>query len=124
TFYARPVDLVIRAPYLLGRSREPDPPLVQERDPVRDPERALHVVRDHEAGDPELPGHLEDQPIDHRRGHGVEARRRLVVQDVTWPRRDRPRQPHALALPSRELARVPRAVPLELDQTQRFLDPL
>src|SRR2546426_8944316 len=79
--------------------------LPQERHPIRHPKRPSHVVRHHHARHPQLVPQPLDQPVDHVGVHGIEPRDRLVVQEILRLPRDRPRDPHALLHPARQLRR-------------------
>ena len=57
----------------------PDPSLMQKGDPVRDGERALDVVGDDHAGDPELMTGAHHQVVHGRRGDRIEPGGGLVV---------------------------------------------
>src|SRR6202035_2245987 len=54
--------------------------LMQIRDPVGDIEGALHVMRNHDAGDSKAAWQAADQFIDAISDNGIKASRRLVVQ--------------------------------------------
>src|SRR5437899_995106 len=56
-------------------------PLEQIGDAVPDEERAVDVVRHHDRRDLDLPLETADQVVDRVRGHGIETRRRLVVEN-------------------------------------------
>ena len=101
-----------------------DPALVQHRDPVPDRVRAAHVVRDHHGSHPKALARPDDQPVDHGRGHGVEAGGGLVIQDITRPQGDRAGNADALPHPPGELGGILVARPSEVHDSQRFRDPL
>src|SRR2546429_4839644 len=116
---------------ILGREhrvRRPDGRdlrLPQERHPVRHPERAPHVVRHHHARHPQLVPQPLDQPVDHVRVHRIEPRGRLVVQEILGLPGDRPRDPHALLPPARQLRRqLGRHVRSQVYEPQAFLYPV
>jgi len=90
---------------IIRRPGRHHPPLDQQERPVRDAERARHVVADHQVGRPEaLPG-LLDQVIHQPRGQRVQPRRGLVVDQDLRLQHQRSRQAHPLALPSAQLRR-------------------
>src|SRR5437667_651082 len=110
---------------LVRRADGADLRLPQERHPVRHPERASHVVRHHHARDSQLVPQPLDQPVDHVGVHGIEPRRRLVVQEILGLPRDRPRDPHALLHPARQLRRqLGRHLRREVHEPQAFLHPV
>jgi hypothetical protein len=105
---------------LPGRADLLDPALAHHRDLVGDLHRLLLVVRDDhrrrvrlvvEAAEPfpELGPHA-----------GVQRAERLVEEEDGGIDRERPREPHPLALPARELRRVPLRETLELDELQEL----
>src|SRR5690606_6079187 len=103
-----------------------DPALVEECDPVPDLERRLQVVRDDDARHAELSSQLHDEAVDVLRVDRVEAGRRLIVQQILRPARDRPRDADALAHPSGQLGGVlvqDRTVQVDLLQQLRRLVP-
>src|SRR5713101_7118757 len=67
---------------LFARAHGADLRLPQQCDAVGDAERPAHVVRHHHARHADLLLQPLDQPVDHVGVHGVEPRRRLVVQEV------------------------------------------
>src|SRR4051812_2200578 len=67
---------------LIHRAHLPYLALIEHRDARPDARRTPHVVGDDDAGDAELLPHADHQLIDDRTGHRVEARCRLVVEDV------------------------------------------
>jgi hypothetical protein len=72
---------------------------------VGDAQGARHVVGDDHAGDVEAVAGLLDQVVDHAAGDGVEAARRLVVDEDLRLEHERAREADALALAARQLAR-------------------
>ena len=76
-------------------------------------------MRGHAPGHP-IPCH--DDLVDDVRGHGVEARRRLVVEDDLGLRDETPREPRALAHPPRELVRPEVARAAQVHEVERAVD--
>src|SRR6266850_8493631 len=110
---------------LFRRADGADLRLPQERYPVRHPERAPHVVRHHHARHPQLVAQPLDQPVDHVGVHGIEPRGRLVVQQILGLPRDRPRDPHALLHPTRQLRRqLGRHIRRQVHEPQAFQYPV
>src|SRR3954464_2058405 len=66
---ARPLDLVDSADLTHA-------PLIEHRDARSDAERALHVMRDDDAGHAELLPHADHEIVDHGAGYWVEPGRR------------------------------------------------
>src|SRR4051812_18964672 len=81
-------DRIARALDLLHRTDLAHVTLIEHRDPRADAERALHVMRDDDARHAELFTHADHEIVDHRAGHWVEPRRRLIVQNVFRSQRD------------------------------------
>src|SRR5581483_423049 len=98
-------DGIGRAARLVRRAGESDPPLVEERHPIGDEEGAREVVRHDDRGEAEALLEVADQVVDLRRGDGVEAGRRLVVEERLRLERERARERRALAHAARELGR-------------------
>ncbi len=96
--------------------------LVEHGDPVADGERAAHVVGDHETGHAEIPGSNHELVHDRRRD-GIEPGGRLVVENVAWPERDRPRDAGALPHSAGQLRRIPIGRAVETDHGEALLDP-
>src|SRR3569833_1037459 len=99
-------DGVGRALNLLDGTDLPYASLVQHRNPRPDIVRAAHVVRDDDAGHAELVAHADHQLIDDRAGDRIEARRRLVVQDVFRTEGYRARDADALVHTPRQLGGI------------------
>ena len=82
--------------------------------------RAPHVVRDDDARDAELLAHADHQLVDDGAGDGVEARGRLVVEDVLRAKRDRAGDADALPHAAGQLGRDSGRRRWEIDELQRF----
>src|SRR6266516_4803853 len=91
---------------LLRRPHRADLRLPQERHAVRHAERAAHVVRHDDAGHAQLLLQPLDQPVDHVGVHGIQARRRLVVEQIRRLARDGARDADALPHPARQFRRI------------------
>src|SRR6266487_60577 len=91
---------------LLRRPHRADLRLPQQRHAVRHAERTAHVVRHDDAGDAQLLLQPLDQPVDHVGVHGIQARRRLVVEQIRRLARDGARDANALPHPARQLRRI------------------
>src|SRR5436305_4385939 len=103
SFHELADDGIIGGLDLVDRALPADATLIEHRDASADGEGATHVVRDHDAGHVQLLAHTHHEPVDHRARHGVEARGRLIVQDVFRPERDGARNANALPHPPRTL---------------------
>src|SRR6266571_4283293 len=91
---------------LLRRPHRADLRLPQQCHAVGDAERAAYVVRHDDAGHAQLLLQPLDQPVDHVGVHGIQARRRLVVQQIGRLARDGARDADALPHPARQLRRI------------------
>jgi hypothetical protein len=88
---------------IIRRPRRHHPALDQQEGPVRYPERARHVVTDHQVRRSEPLPRLLDQIVHQPRCQRVQPRGRLVVDQHLRLEHQRPRQAHPLALPTRQL---------------------
>ena len=83
------------------------------------------VVGDEQIGQPQFPLQLLQQVDDLRPDRHVERAHRLVGDDHRGVQRERPRQPHPLALPAGQLVRVPPGVHRrQPDHLEQLADPL
>jgi hypothetical protein len=85
-------------------------------------ESGVHLVGDHDAGHAELLGQVVDEPVDLGRGHRVETRRRLVVEENLGVERQGPGQARPLFHAARDLRRVLVGVLAEAHELQLDLD--
>src|SRR3989449_4146818 len=97
---------ILRLLDLLHGTHLPDLALVQHGDTITDRIGAAHVVRHHDARHAEMLAGPHHELVDHRRGHGIEAGGRFVVQEVAGSQGDGARDAHPLAHPARQLGRV------------------
>ncbi len=98
--------------------------VVHQHDLVGDVHRLLLVVRDDQRGRVRLvvqPAQPDAQLLAHA---CVERAERLVEEQDGRVDRERPREPHALALPAGELRGIALAEGLELDELQQLADAL
>ena len=108
---------------LRGRPDLLDPAAVEHRDPVAHRQRLLLVVRHVDERDPDLLLDLLQLDLHLLAELQVERAERLVEQQHARPVDDRPRERDALALPARELRRLPRAEALEPHHRERLVRP-
>ncbi len=95
-------------------------PAVHHRDPVAQVLHDVHLVRDHDDGDPELAVHAAQQVQHVLRGLGVQRRRRLVREQDARPCRERPCDADPLLLPTGQLGGVGARLVLEPDEAQQL----
>ena len=97
------------------------PPFVEHRDAGADGVRAAHVVRDDDARDAESVAHADHELVDDGAGHRVEARGRLIVQDVLRAQRDRARDADALAHAAGQLGGKALVDVRQVDEVERLV---
>src|SRR6266704_868817 len=115
---------VLRLLDLRDSAHLPDLALVQHGHAVADGVSGAHVVRHDEARHAQLLPRPHHQLVDHGRGDGVEPGGGLVVQDVARLQGDRAGDPHALAHPARQLRRKFLVRAGQVDERERFVDPV
>src|SRR5256885_13401014 len=76
-------------------------PLGHHDEPVRDGQRLLLIVGDHDGGEPKLALQFADLDAHFLAQLGIEVRERLVEQQHVGPDRKRARERDALLLPAR-----------------------
>ena len=112
------VDLKRRADLL-------DPAVAHHHHPVGERERLLLIVRDIDRRDPQLALDRANLVAQRHADLGIERRQRLIQQQYLRLDRQRPRQRHALLLPTRHLVGVAVAEIGEMDDpsslSTRFL---
>ena len=94
-----------RGLHLGDRALGDDLPLGQHGHSIGHAERAVHVVGDDDLRAAEVLLHANDQLVDDAGRDGIEAGRRLVVEDDLGLHRDGAREAHALAHASRQIRR-------------------
>src|SRR5690348_3618389 len=123
-FYELSDDGIVRVLDLVDGTDLSTFPFVQHRDARSDGVGAAHVVGDDDARHTESFAHADHQLVDDGAGDRIETGGRLVVHDVLGLPRDRARDSDALAHSTRELRRILRLDPRQIDELERFSDAL
>src|SRR3989442_16027214 len=80
-----------RLPYLVWRASRNNATPMQHDHFIRNTESALHVVRDHQRGNPHLIRQIDHEFINDPSNNGIKTRRRLIVEDNLGVEGNRPR---------------------------------
>ncbi len=114
-----------RAEDLVRRPLLDDPAKIHHRHAMADLAHGAEIMADEEHGHAEFRLQVGQEVDDLGLDRHVERRDRLVADDEVRPRRKRPGQHGALALPARELVRIARGViGAEADGREQFGHPL
>ena len=84
------------------------PPRLHDRDSVAEEQGFDHVVGDEDSGHAELPAELLKRLLEPIAGQGIQGAEGLIEQEDLRLRGQCPRDPHSLALATRELVRPTR----------------
>ena len=106
---------------LVGRSDLLDAPLVENSNAVGQLERFILIVSDEDAGDMHSVVEFAEPAAQFEAHFGIERSKRLIKQQNAGFDRQRTGKSNTLALPSRELGRIPMRLIFELNQPKQII---